>query len=251
MKQEVVVASVQFAPELLNVDKNLAVAKQLAFEAAAKGAKLVVLPELSTSGFALSSKREAANCAQEKTGYQTKALQAIAEQFDCQVVFGYVELHEGNFYNSAAIVGPGGLMGNARKHNLHGNDNLWATPSEAIDSVTLTHAGRTGVLICKDVKNNFRESYVGYKPEHKFYKKGSVDTICLLTNWGSGFSYPDSAWVELSEGVSANVIVSNRVGKERDLKFKGGSCVCTRDKKIYTFGSSFTENAVVGGVVIL
>jgi hypothetical protein len=45
--------------------------------------------------------------------------------------------------------------------------------------------------------------------------------------------------------------VSNRVGKERDLSFKGGSCVVDRNKKVWTHGSSFTEAAVVGGAVIL
>lgn len=251
MKQQVVVASVQFAPELLNVDKNLAIAKQLAFEAAAKGAQLVVLPELCISGFGLTSVKEAARCAQERNGYQTKAMQAIAEQFGCHVVFGYVELYEGKFYNAAAVVGPQGLVGNTQKHNRFGNDNNWATASECMDPVAITAAGRTGVLICRDSKNNFRETYAHYKPNHKFYKKGSVDTICLLTNWGNGFSFPDSAWTELSEGTSANVIVSNRVGKDRDLKFKGGSCICTRSGVLYTFGSSFTEAAVVGGLIEL
>jgi predicted amidohydrolase len=72
-----------------------------------------------------------------------------------------------------------------------------------------------------------------------------------LTNWGEGFGYPDSSWVELCEQTGSNVIVSNRIGKERDLKFKGGSCVIDRNRKIWTHGSSFTEAAVVGGIVVL
>jgi len=55
----------------------------------------------------------------------------------------------------------------------------------------------------------------------------------------------------LAEETSANVVVSNRVGAERDLKFKGGSAVIDRNRKVYTNGSSFTEAAVVGGLVIL
>lgn len=246
-----IVAAVQYAPSLLDVHKNLATATQLAFEAAGKGAQVVVLPELCLSGYVIRSKSEAASVSQERDGYQTEAFEPIARRFGCRIVFGYVELLEGKLYNSAAVVGPSGLEGNAQKHNLWGSDALWATASESLSPVLTTPAGRLGVLICRDVMNNYRDTYKFYKSESKFYRKGSVDTIALLTNWGSDYGYPDNSWMELTEETGANVIVSNRVGKERDIKFKGGSCVIDRTQKVWTNGSSFTESAVVGGVVLL
>ena len=247
----VIVAAVQFEPKLLDVRQNLATAQQLTFEAAAKGARIIVLPELCTSGYVFSDLREAAECSQERDGYQTEAFTAIARKFGCHIVFGYPELREGKLYNSAATVGPSGLTGNSQKHNLWGNDNLWAQPSELQHEVIITPVGRVGVLICRDAMNKYRESYQFFKPGHKFYTRGSVDTIALLTNWGGSYGYPDSSWVELVEETRANVIVSNRVGEERDLKFKGGSCIIDRDRRIWTNGSSFTEAAVVGGMVLL
>lgn len=246
-----VVAAVQFQPKLLDVFANIKTAQQLAFEAAAKGAVVVVLPELCISGYVLENKREAADCAQTKDGYQTAAFVDIARRFNTHIVFGYVETAHGRLYNSAAVVGPDGLVENCQKHNLWGSDNLWAESSESIHPVITTRAGRLGVLICRDVMNNYRNTYKFYKAENRFYRKGSVDTLALLSNWGSDYGYPDSTWVELAEETSANVIVSNRVGKERDLKFKGGSCVVDRNKNVWTHGSSFTEAAVVGGCVIL
>ncbi len=246
-----IVAAIQYEPQLLQVRDNIALAQQLTFEAAAKGAKVVVLPELAFSGFTLDDSNEALLCAQPRLGYQTEAFIPIAQRFGCHIVFGYVELYEGKLYNSAAIVGPLGLEGNAQKHNLYGRDNLWAQPSEAINPVVMTGAGRLGVLLCRDAMNNYRESYAFYNPNGKFYRKGDVDTIALVTNWGGGYAYPDSSWVELVESTRANLIVSNRVGKERDMKFKGGSCVIDRDRRIWTHGSNFTEAAVVGGIVLL
>jgi len=246
-----VVAAVQFKPELLNVHKNLATAKQLVFEAAGKGAKIVVLPELCLSGYVLRSKEEASSVCQERDGYQTEAFVPLAKKFNCHIVFGYVELREGKLYNSAAIVGPSGLVGNSQKHNHWGSDAMWAESAETLTPVIVTPVGRLGALVCRDVMNNYRESYKFYKSEQRFYKKGSVDTIALLTNWGSDFGYPDNSWVELAEETGANVIVSNRVGKERDMKYKGGSCVIDRNKKVYTYGSSFNEVAVVGGLVLV
>jgi predicted amidohydrolase len=249
--QTQIVAAVQYAPALLDVRGNLATALQLTFEAAAKGAKLIVLPELCIGGYNLSGPREAMQVAQERDGYQTEAFVPICRRFNCYVVFGYTELFEGNLYNSAAVVGPHGLASHAQKHNLFGSDNLWAQPSETPVPVLITPAGRLGILICRDVGNKYRESYVFAQPGQKFYKPGDVDTIALLTNWGSAFGYPDSAWVELVEETRANLVVSNRIGQERDMKYKGGSCVIDRDRRIWTHGSSFTEAAVVGGVVVL
>jgi len=249
--QTQVVAAVQFCPTPLDVRTNLAVALQLTFEAAGKGAKLIVLPELCTGGAIVSNVNEAREVCQEADGYQTAAFLPIARQFGCNIVFGYVEMTEGNFYNSAAVVGPTGLVANVQKHNLYGNDNLVFQPSEQQHPVVITPAGRLGVLICRDVCNKYRESYTFYQPGQKFYNRGDVDTVALLTNWGSAFGYPDSAWVELTEELRCNVIVSNRVGKERDMRYKGGSTVIDKNRRIYTFGSSFTEAAVVGGVVVL
>lgn len=246
-----IVAAVQFEPKVLDVHKNLSVAQQMAFEAAAKGASLVVLPELCLSGYVLENKREASSCAQEKCGYQTEAFLPIARRFNTHIVFGYVELYEGKLYNSAAVIGPSGLVANCQKHNLWGSDNLWAESAESLHPVIPTRAGRVGVLICRDAMNNYRDTYKFYKAESRFYRPGSVDTIALLTNWGSDYGFPDSTWIELAEETQSNVVVSNRVGKERDLKFKGGSCVVDRNKKVWTNGSSFTEAAVVGGCVLL
>lgn len=246
-----IVAAIQFAPELLEVHKNLGTAVQLTHEAAAKGAGVIVLPEMGISGYALRTPVEAMECAQTRDGYQTQAFRSIAECYNCHIVLGYVELCEGNLYNSAVVIGPRGVEANHQKHNLWGNDYLWACPSEAINPVTVSRAGRLGVLICRDSNNNYRNSYKFYNENSRFYKKGSVDTIALLTNWSGEYGYPDSCWVDLAEETKANVVVSNRVGDERDLRFKGGSCVIDRNRKIWSNGSSFTEAAVVGGVVLL
>ena len=246
-----VVAAVQLNPKFLDVRTNLASALQLTYEAAAKGARVIVLPELSLSGFAFDNQREAADCAQERDGYQTESFIPLAQKFNCHIVFGYVELYEGKLYNSAAVVGPCGLEANAQKHNLWGRDAMWAQPSEAMNPVVLTGAGRLGVLVCRDAMNNYRESYLFHNPDHKFYRKGDVDTLALVTNWGGSYAYPDSSWVELVESTRANVIVSNRVGQERDMQFKGGSAIVDRNRRIWTHGSSFNGPAVVGGIVVL
>lgn len=247
----VIVAAVQFEPKILDVHANLATSKLLVHEAAAKGASVIALPELCISGYALKDSREAMDCAQSRDGYQTETFIPIARNYNCHIVLGYVELCEGSLYNSAVVIGPSGIAANYQKHNLWANDFLWASPSDLLNPVVVTRAGRLGALICGDADNNYRKSHKFYNENHRFYRKGSVDTIALLTNWPGTFGYPDHSWVDLAEQTNANVIVSNRVGKERELKFNGGSCVVTRSKKVYTNGSSFINEAVVGGIVEL
>lgn len=246
-----IVAAVQYDPKILDVQHNLQLAQQFAFEAAAKGAAVVVLPELCISGYVLRDKKEASSCAQTAKGFQSQAFIPIAKKYNSHIVFGFVELKEGKLYNSSAIVGPDGSVVTSQKHNLWGSDFLWAESADNLTPNVVTRAGRLGVLICRDAMNNYRDTYKFYQEGHRFYKAGSVDTIALLTNWGSDFGYPDSTWVELAEETNSNVIVSNRVGKERDMHYKGGSCVVDRNKKVWTNGSSFNESAVVGGYVIL
>lgn len=246
-----IVAAVQFAPKLLDVHHNLRQGQQLAFEAAAKGASVIVLPELCTSGYVLRSVNEASSCCQTANGYQTQAFIPIAKKYNAHIVFGFVELKEGKLYNSAAIVGPNGLVGTCQKHNLWGSDYMWAESADNLTPVIVSRAGRLGVLICRDAMNNYRDTYKFYQESNRYYKKGSVDTIALLTNWGSDYGFPDSSWVELAEETGSNVIVSNRVGKERDMDYKGGSCVIDRQRKVWSHGSNFDHEAVVGGYALL
>jgi predicted amidohydrolase len=165
------VAAVQFEPQILDVQKNLATSRTLAFEAAAKGASIIVLPELCLSGYVLRNKREASECSQTRNGYQTEAFMPIAKRYNCHIVVGYIELCEGKLYNSAAVIGPSGLVANYQKHNLWANDYLWAESSSVINPVVITRSGRLGVLICRDAMNNYRESYMHYKQNERFYKR--------------------------------------------------------------------------------
>jgi len=247
----VLVAAVQTQPQALELDKNVTDAVQLTVEAAGKGAALIVLPELSLSGAGIESVSEAMSVAQRCDGDQTQAFLPIANKFRCHIVFGYIELDDGKLYNSAAIVGPMGIEANFRKRNLCGSDFLWAQASDQVPIHVLTKAGRTAVLIDRDAMNRYRESYAFYRPEQRFYKKGDVDTVCLLTNLSENNAYPDTSWIELAESTCTNVIVSNRVGKDRNVKYLGGSCIIDKNLYVYTHGSSFDMPAVVGGVVKL
>lgn len=244
-----IVAAVQFAPVPRDPRANMAVAAQLAFEAAAKDARVVVLPELCMSGRELGSPREAADCAQAVGGYQTECLGPIARRFGCHIVHGYVEACRGRLYNSAAVVGPTGMvMANVRKRNLWGGDYLWAVSGDHVGPmpIVVTPTCRIGVLIGRDVVNGLRPSAPWHKAGSRLYGPGSVDVLCVLTDVPIDHGWPDAEWTDLAESTRSNVIVSNGLGLGR-----GGSCVIDRSLRPWTHGTSFEAPAVVGGVALL
>lgn len=234
-------AAVQFVPVPSDVRANLAQAEQLAFEAAAKGAQVVVLPELCLSGRTLDSLRAAAACAQARDGYQTQRLLSVTRRFGCHLAFGYVESCAGVLYNSAALLGPTGVVANAQKHNLEGADHLWAARSELPVPVVPTPIGRLGVLVGRDVMNTWRRSRPFNVPGLLFYRPGSVDVLCLLAGRTSELDgAPDAQWVDLAEETRSNVVVACS---------SMGSCVIDRTLHVWTHGAGPSE-AVVGGMVM-
>lgn len=231
MYHKVIAAAVQFTPLTGAVGKNLAVARQLAFEAALGGANLIVLPELCTAGPDLLDVRTAAMCSQSANGAQTQAIVEIAVNTRSAILFGYVEAAEGAFYNSALLAMPDGRTYNFRKRNLWGNDYFWATPGQMErGEVVVTPWGRIGVLVCRDVENAPRKSVAAHLD--RFYHRGSVDILCVPTMWDTTYEFPDSSWVELAEQVSCHVIVSN-VSRAEDENTRGGPCIIDRSLRVY------------------
>lgn len=244
-----VVASIQFESKRCDPQANLETALQYAFEAAIKGAKIVILPELCTSGADL-TKREAYACSQVREGYQTNTFLPLCQKYGLAVVFGYPELADGELYNSAAIVTPYGLTGNARKKMLEGHDFTWATPGDdSVSPIVMHEQYRIGVLVSHDVTNKRRGSYPWSRDAGPFYRKGMVDLLAVPCAWKEGFSFPDSKWVNLAEEVSCNVAVSNLVFEDAYGRTGGGSCIVDRDLKVWTYGSSLSAAAVVGGLI--
>lgn len=245
-----IAAAIQCEPVFGAPQRNLDVAVQLVFQAGLHGAKLIILPELSMSGYVLKNQNDAALHAQTVDGYQTQALHEIARSLNVYISFGYVELSESKLYNSAAVVGPAGVVANVRKNNLRGSDYLWATPGCGQFPVVVTPFGRLGVLICKDVTNEQRKSHPAYDPNLKFYHPGSVDTIALHTSHAVNSTGPDSEWMELAESLRCNIVVGTRSGVEDGVKFNGGSCVIDKTLKIWNESSNFAENKLVGGKLL-
>jgi hypothetical protein len=157
------VAFVQGAPRFGRTEQNLE--RGLALAASVE-ADLVVIPELWSSGYVFSSHAEVDALAEDAArGPTARALTAAAKRERRHIVAGFPERHRGHFYNSALLVGPGGVITVYRKLHLFENEQKWFEPGNLPLAVQRVGPARVGLLICFDWR--FRtslESRVSERP---------------------------------------------------------------------------------------
>jgi predicted amidohydrolase len=117
-------------------------------------ADLLVAPELAISGYVFASREESAGLAETLPGPSTELLQQACRQTGGRVVLGIAEKAADGFYNSAALVGPGGVEGVYRKTHLFGEEKLHFASGRTGFPVFTVHSGgaeaRLGLLVCFD-----------------------------------------------------------------------------------------------------
>jgi predicted amidohydrolase len=114
-------------------------------------ADLVVLPELFTSGYQLTSRREAERLAEEiPGGYTTRRLIALARAKRLFIVAGLPERKGAGLFNSAILVGPEGFIDVYRKAHLFYEEKLWFSPGNTFLKVWDIGIARIGIMICFD-----------------------------------------------------------------------------------------------------
>jgi predicted amidohydrolase len=142
------VAFVQGRPRFGRPEENLERGLALA---ATVPADLVVLPELWASGYVFSSHAEVAALAEDaRTGPTARALAAAARRERRSYVSGFAERAGGRFYNSALLVGPGGVCAVYRKLHLFEREQTWFSPGNLPLAVHRVGPARVGMLICYD-----------------------------------------------------------------------------------------------------
>lgn len=220
----IVVAAVQTQPTIGDVERNLTEITAAVTSAASSGARLVVLPELCTTGYMFSNRDEALALAEPvPSGPATQALTALCRDLGLYLVAGVAERSGDLLYNSAVLLGPDGHIGTYRKLHLWDNENVIFQPGDSGLPVYQTPLGNIGLLICYDAW--FPEAFRALALQ-------GADTVCLPTNWvpipGQQRGKPAMA-LSLCQAAahvnSMHVIAADRVGTERDQPFIGQSVI--------------------------
>jgi N-carbamoylputrescine amidase len=218
------VACIQMQPEVGAKARNVARATELIGEAHARGARLIVLPELCNSGYVFETRDEAFALSETfADGATIRAWAALAAKLDVTLVAGYAERDGDLLYNSAAIIGPRAVLGNYRKLHLWGDEHLFFEPGNLGVPVFHTPFGRIACAICYDI----------WFPEvFRLAANGGADVLCVPTNWvpmpAQPAGLPVMANLLAMSGAHSNglfVAAADRVGSERGQPFLGCSVI--------------------------
>src|SRR6266581_3699241 len=221
------VAAIQYEPILGEKERNVRDLLRLAEEAAQRGARLIVLPEMATTGYCWASRTEIAPHVEPIPGPTADRFQRLASTCDCYIALGLpeVDLTTNVYYNSLALIGPEGIIGTYRKIHSYISEPRWARDGDLGWPVWETPLGRLGALICMDAE--FFESA-------RILALRGADVLLFPTNWLDE-KCPSSWWMARAFENRVYLIAANRYGLERGVQFSGGSCILDPDGSIQAY----------------
>ncbi len=197
--------------------------------AAAAGARLVVLPELSDSGYVFADAAEARSLASPAASAVTlREWRSLAARHDLVIAGGFCELgQDGTLYNSAAVVDASGTRAVYRKAHLWNAEKEIFTPGDGAPPVVELPFGNVGLMICYDLE---------FPEWVRLAALRGADIMAARVNWPAAAA-PAPPGERPAEVVSAQaaasvngvfVAVADRCKAERGVAWVGGSVIVGR-----------------------
>ncbi len=133
------------------IGENLQAMARAAREAARRGARLVIFPELFLTGYVIGEK--VVQLAEDRKGPSAREAAAIAWRTGMALLYGYPEKAAGRVYNAARLVDEtGGFAANYRKTHLYGAvEKRLFHPGDRLAMAEVAGV-KTAILICYDVE---------------------------------------------------------------------------------------------------
>jgi predicted amidohydrolase len=145
----IIAAAAQFNVRPGDVDANLVQAREALGRASDRGAQLVVLPEMWSSGFA---GKKLADLAMRTAGIVEELLE-VSRRRGLVIVGSMPEPHNDRVYNTIHLMDNGRLTGVYRKIHLFsllGEDRVFSAGDDVL--LAETSVGKIGVVICYDLR---------------------------------------------------------------------------------------------------
>ncbi|WP_404942090.1 nitrilase-related carbon-nitrogen hydrolase [Pseudomonas danubii] len=221
------VACQQLAPRIGDLDYNRTLSTEAIRQAAARGAQVVVLPELVQSGYVFRDLQEALALSESLDGPTLSLWKTLAEELQVVIVGGFCErLDDQRVANSAALIEPEGTLTVYRKAHLWDRENLIFTPGDEPPPVVPTRFGPIAMMICYDLE---------FPEWVRLPALAGAALLCAPVNWPDGPRPPSERPAEMVR-VQANAAVNrmfiaacDRCGEERGVNWVGGSTIVDAD----------------------
>ncbi len=244
MKETVDVALAQIVCRPGDKEENLKKIEQAAAKAKRKGAQLLILPELSLTGYVV--RDEIYGLAEDIPGPSTRRIETMAKKTGLHIVFGMPELSgdtKATLHNTAVLVGPKGLIGKYRKmylptHSVFEEKRYFRPGYQP--AVFKTDLGKIGLIICYDI----------YFPEVARLARleGAQLIVCISASPSVRRTFFEVLTAARAIENAAFLAFVNLVGIEDGLQFWGGSRLLGPNGKVLVQAKYDKEDFVLAGI---
>ena len=234
------VAVINFKPKHGDKESNLRRIKDFTVASAKRGADIILFPEMCLTGYDFyddkdTDREKKLSLAETIPGPSTLSLAEITRKYEVYVVYGMPQKHDSLpevLYNSAAVIGPNGIVGAYKKIHPYGSENNWCVKGDA-PFMFDTKWGPISIGICYDTYH-FPELMRYYASNgSRLYLNptaiiNEVTQESSSTGSGSSSGFKEGYVPFLTYGVLSNhlfIASSNLVGYDNKTFFGGGSLI--------------------------
>ena len=235
------IAVVQMETSLLDIEDNTTKILDSISRAAAHGARIVVFPECSITGYNMTLD-EAEELAVSIPCAQTERITRACARSGILVIVGTIERGlDGQLYNTAVLINPDGVLGIYRKTHLPmlGIDRFLSS-GDAIPEPFSTEFGLLGILICYDLR---------FPEPIRVLSLAGAQVVLIPTAWPEQARlYPDFVVRTRSDENHVYIAAANHVGEERGVRYLGRSIITSPSGEIIAEGTSTEEEILYADV---
>ena len=235
------VAAIQYRAIQSDKPANIKALARLITEAAVHGARIIVLPEMCTTGLTIENVMEAELLAEPLPGPSTSFFSRLAADHQVYLVLGLAEYDPATnkFYNSQILLDPTGqLIGKYRKINLFGPDLNWAEGGDLGYQAVEVEGYMIGLGICCDIN---------YPEFINFFAAAHVRIVTFSTNW-VGDDSPFLYWTDMVAAGGFYLVAANNWGNEGAIVFSGGSIILSPDLIVLAQSTSSADTILYADI---
>ena len=217
------VASAQIALSVEVPEENARKVLTAIRHASENNADVVVLPELSNSGYCFKSREEAQALSTDASGVFLRDVAQVSKETGMVVVIGLNQSDNGKLYSSSAVIDNGKLLGIYRKTHLWADENLVFSAGDEPPLVVDTSVGTIGTAVCYDIE--FPETV-------RMASELGASLLAAPVNWPrnprlNGLNFP----LETAKAIAAasqyriHIAIADRTGEERGQEWEAASTI--------------------------
>ena len=228
------VTVINFKAKCGDKEFNLRRIRDFAIASAKRGADIILFPEMCLTGYDFycdedTDREKKLLLAETIPGPSTESLAEITRKYDVYVVFGMPRKYDSLpdvLYNSAAVIGPNGVVGAYQKIHPYGSENTWCVKGEE-PFMFETRWGPISIGICYDTYH-FPELMRYYASKGSRLYLNPTAIINEISKECGSTGFKEGYVPFLTYGVLSNqlfIASSNLVGYDNKSFFGGGSLI--------------------------